>query len=163
MWLTQVQAQEEEADNDLNEEEPEETQAEIVAAVGTATLQVPADFVMEEDNADLLSSLTQLIFEHGDERTKARALLCAIYFKAIHDDFYSARDLLLMSHLQVRRSPPRMTHDAPDGWIASCCLGPGFGGSHAGREEDRLETAQGMAMEAARARSLHVSATQSLC
>ena len=64
-------------------------------------VQVPADFVMEDSNAELLASLTQLIFEHGDERTKARALLCAIYFKAIHEDFYSARDLLLMSHLQV--------------------------------------------------------------
>ena len=38
--LLQVQAlQEEEADNDLDDD-PEETKAEIVAAVGTATLQV---------------------------------------------------------------------------------------------------------------------------
>ena len=76
-----------------------------MAAVGTATLRVPSDFVMEDSNADLLNSLTHLIFEHGDERTKARALLCAIYFKAIHNDFYSARDLLLMSHLQVHSQP----------------------------------------------------------
>ena len=128
-WLPQVLAQDEEADNDLNEEEPEETQAEIVAAVGTATLQVPTDFVMEDDNANLLSSLTQLIFEHGDERTKARALLCAIYFKAIHDDFYSARDLLLMSHLQVRRPPLHMTDGIPGGRAARCCLAPDFKGS----------------------------------
>ncbi len=65
-------------------------------------VQVPSDYVMGEDSHSVMRSLVTIIFKHGDERTKARAMLCSIYHKAIHADFYGARDLLLMSHLQVR-------------------------------------------------------------
>eukprot|EP00983_Pelagomonas_calceolata_P012317 393968-Pelagomonas_calceolata.AAC.6 len=62
---------------------------------------VPSDYVMGEDSHSVMRSLVTIIFKHGDERTKARAMMCSIYHKAIHADFYGARDLLLMSHLQV--------------------------------------------------------------
>jgi len=79
--------------DDVNPDEEE--------AVGEALL-IPADFTMDESCHALMEALcTRVIYKHGDDRTKARALLCSIFFKCIHDDFYTARDMMLMSHLQV--------------------------------------------------------------
>lgn len=47
-----------------------------------------------------MDELCTFIFRHGDERLKARALLCAVFYHAIHDRFAKARDMFLMSHIQ---------------------------------------------------------------
>lgn len=43
--------------------------------------QVPADYVMGENCHTVMDGLVAIIFHHGDERTKARAMLCSIYHK----------------------------------------------------------------------------------
>ncbi len=52
------------------------------------------------NSADKLHELCQFIYKHGDERTKSRALLCCVFHHALHDRFYKARDLFLISHIQ---------------------------------------------------------------
>ncbi|KAF5842012.1 eukaryotic translation initiation factor 3 subunit 8 N-terminus-domain-containing protein [Dunaliella salina] len=94
--LTMLQ-QQEAAAAAASSAEAEETAEEPDEVV---EVKVPSDYVMGEDSHSVMRSLVTIIFKHGDERTKARAMMCSIYHKAIHADFYGARDLLLMSHLQ---------------------------------------------------------------
>lgn len=49
---------------------------------------------------DLIRTLSNYLFASAEGIIKARAMLCQIYFMALHDDYYLARDMMLMSHLQ---------------------------------------------------------------
>lgn len=64
------------------------------AYIGNPT--VPAPTV---DVAKRIEELSCFIFKYGDERHKTRALLCSVYHHALHDRYYNARDLFLISHV----------------------------------------------------------------
>ncbi|KAF2761179.1 eukaryotic translation initiation factor 3 subunit C [Pseudovirgaria hyperparasitica] len=53
-----------------------------------------------KDSTTLVQSLCTYLFEKSEGIIRARAMLCQIYFLALHDHYYRARDMMLMSHLQ---------------------------------------------------------------
>jgi len=52
------------------------------------------------DASTLVETLAGFLFKNSDGIIRARAMLCQIYFLALHDEYYRARDMMLMSHLQ---------------------------------------------------------------
>ncbi len=57
----------------------------------------------EETSLQILDRLCKVIYSKDNtDRLRTHAILFHIYHHAIHDNWYEARDLMLMSHLQVR-------------------------------------------------------------
>lgn len=52
------------------------------------------------DPTNLVSVLCTYLFTHSEGILRARAMLCQVYYLALHDEYYKARDMMLMSHLQ---------------------------------------------------------------
>ncbi|GBB90228.1 hypothetical protein RclHR1_01710028 [Rhizophagus clarus] len=53
-----------------------------------------------QDSSDLIHALCVYLYKKGESLLRTRAMLCHIYHHALHNRFYIARDMLLMSHLQ---------------------------------------------------------------
>ena len=54
----------------------------------------------QKEPTDLISKLCTYLFEKSSDIIRGRSYLCLVYFYALHDKYYKARDMLLMSHLQ---------------------------------------------------------------
>jgi translation initiation factor 3 subunit C len=65
------------------------------AASGRPEVEMPP-----MDTNQSMKDLCQHVYQNGDERAKTQAMLCQVMHAALHDHFFQARDLLLMSHLQ---------------------------------------------------------------
>ncbi|CAK4031896.1 eukaryotic translation initiation factor 3 subunit C [Lecanosticta acicola] len=53
-----------------------------------------------KDVTTLVQTLASYLFKYAEGILKGRAMLCQIYHLALHDQYYKARDMMLMSHLQ---------------------------------------------------------------
>ncbi len=60
------------------------------------------DIEVEKDSASLMQSLCAPLYSPSSpvERFRVRAVLYLVYHHALHDRWYQARDLMLMTHLQ---------------------------------------------------------------
>ncbi|XP_046841238.1 eukaryotic translation initiation factor 3 subunit C-like [Xenia sp. Carnegie-2017] len=67
------------------DENSEEITLEKAAALTTSKMENMCKFIYTKDDSN---------------RIRTRAMLCHVYFLALHDRWYEARDLMLMSHLQ---------------------------------------------------------------
>lgn len=64
---------------------------------------------VERTSVDEMEKLSRYIYAKDQtDRLRTRAILCHIYHHALHDNWFQARDLLLMSHLQenIHHSDP---------------------------------------------------------
>ncbi|KAM3452617.1 hypothetical protein MY3296_004355 [Beauveria thailandica] len=69
-------------------------------AVGAKVESVITSRSQSQDASNLVNVLCNYLFSHADGIIRARAMLCQVYFLALHNEYYKARDMMLMSHLQ---------------------------------------------------------------
>ncbi|KAF9180112.1 Translation initiation factor 3 subunit c [Haplosporangium sp. Z 767] len=74
----------------------------VIVAVENATAGLLPAGVVEpnQDSSDLIHDLCVYLYKNASSLLRTRAMLCHIYHHALHNRFFVARDMLLMSHLQ---------------------------------------------------------------
>ena len=95
-------------DKQATKSEEDQPDTDAQAAVATEQEITPeksletADTEGQSDDTKRLSELCKYIYKNCEpnDRIRTRSMLCQIYHHALHDRWYQARDLLLISHLQ---------------------------------------------------------------
>ncbi|KAM5531641.1 hypothetical protein V8D89_014693 [Ganoderma adspersum] len=72
----------------------------LEATVATSDLKPSAILSTDDKTSSLIHSLCVHLYKSGNSLLRTRAMLSHIYHFALHNDFHTARDMLLMSHLQ---------------------------------------------------------------
>ncbi|PSR81124.1 hypothetical protein PHLCEN_2v6459 [Hermanssonia centrifuga] len=72
----------------------------LESAVSASDIKPSILLPAQGEMKDLIHSLCVYLYKAGNSLLRTRAMLCHIYHYALHNDFHTARDMLLMSHLQ---------------------------------------------------------------
>ncbi|TCD63030.1 Translation initiation factor 3 subunit c [Steccherinum ochraceum] len=72
----------------------------LESAVAAAGAQPSVVLTGEAETSTLINALCIHLYKSGNSLLRTRAMLCHIYHYALHNNFHTARDMLLMSHLQ---------------------------------------------------------------
>ncbi|KAI8600514.1 eukaryotic translation initiation factor 3 subunit 8 N-terminus-domain-containing protein [Dissophora ornata] len=74
----------------------------VIVAVENATIALlPASVAKPiQDSSSLIHDLCVYLYKNASSLLRTRAMLCHIYHHALHNRFFVARDMILMSHLQ---------------------------------------------------------------
>lgn len=77
----------------------EENTAKALAASNTSNSSITPENT-SQDISLLVQTLCNYLFSNAEGIIRARAMLCQIFFLALHEQYFRARDMMLMSHLQ---------------------------------------------------------------
>ncbi|KAH9858870.1 eukaryotic translation initiation factor 3 subunit 8 [Lenzites betulinus] len=79
---------------------PDPVVVALEAAVVTSDIKASVVLSSDSKTSSLIHTLCIHLYKSGNSLLRTRAMLCHIYHYALHNDFHTARDMLLMSHLQ---------------------------------------------------------------
>ncbi|TFK90565.1 eukaryotic translation initiation factor 3 subunit 8 [Polyporus arcularius HHB13444] len=79
---------------------PDPVVVALEATVASGDLKPSVILSSDDQTSSLIHSLCVHLYKSGNSLLRTRAMLCHIYHYALHNDFHTARDMLLMSHLQ---------------------------------------------------------------
>lgn len=81
-------------------EQPNAVVQALEAAPDTSDIKPNMSLSLQGTTSALIHALCVYLYKSGNSLLRTRAMLSHIYHHALQNDFYTARDMLLMSHLQ---------------------------------------------------------------